>query len=353
MKKIFSASLLRCMLLLLWSAPLFSFAKESVADSLTEAEAITQVIDSLNKFDKTIPYKEGKVDIGDMLTLNVPKGYKFVPEKEAKAIVTDLWGNPADSSIIGMIVPAAYKVTDFDSWTFIVSYEETGYVKDEDAEDIDYDEMLKSIQASEPESNKQRVAQGYPNMYMRGWAAKPFYDKERKILHWAKKLQFGDESIAPDELTLNYDVRVLGRKGVLSMNAVGTMSQLNTINQHIPDVLSIATFKDGYAYSDFNPSVDKVAAYTVGGLIAGKLLAKAGIFVLLLKNIKLVIFAIIATLGAFRGKIARLFSRKRKTEEPKSTPEMQDPSAEALATTPVNDLNPNSPEQRDNPEEKI
>ena len=45
-----------------------------------------------------------------------------------------------------------------------------------------------------------------------------------------------------DDTTLNYDVRLLGRKGVLSMNAVGTISNLSDIQAHIPDILKIASF---------------------------------------------------------------------------------------------------------------
>lgn len=308
--------------LALFSAAIPSFARKAKktaappADSvLTGEQALQAVRDSLDRFDKAIPYRQGQVDIKDIVTLNVPPGYKFIPEAQAKTIVTDFWQNPADNTIVGMLVPDRFKLADMNGWAFVVSYDEVGYVKDEDAKDIDYDEMLKAIQADEKTVNQERVAQGYPAIHVLDWATKPYYDNERKILHWAKKIQFGDDTAAAGDLTLNYDVRVLGRKGVLSMNAVGTMGQLPEINGHIGDVLAVATFKSGYAYKDFNPGADKVAAYTVGGLIAGKLLAKTGLFVLLLKNIKLVLFAIIGFFGAFRKKIAGLFRRRRPEDD--------------------------------------
>ncbi|MGH9940273.1 MAG: DUF2167 domain-containing protein, partial [Blastocatellia bacterium] len=41
-------------------------------------------------------------------------------------------------------------------------------------------------------------------------------------------------------------------------------------------------FNEGHRYGDYVAGVDKVAAYGIGGLIAGKLAAKAGLFKLLL-----------------------------------------------------------------------
>ena len=133
------------------------------------------------------------------------------------------------------------------------------------------------------------------------------------MLHWAKQLEFSKDG--SKEESLNYDVRILGRKGILSFNAVGTMVQLSDINAHIPEVIKIAKFVDGNRYADFNPSVDKVAAYTIGGLVAGSILTKTGFFVLLLKYIKLILLAIFGGFAAFRKKIAGWFTKKKRSDD--------------------------------------
>lgn len=285
------------------------FAKAKVDSEALQQAQLKQYIDS---FDASLNFQHGKIPIKDVATLNIPSGYKFIPADKAEMIVTELWGNPKSDNVLGMIVSENYTIIDTNSWAFVVTYDESGYVKDEDADKIDYDDMLKKIQEEEKENNAARVKEGYPPIHLLDWAAKPFYDKDHKVLHWAKKLQFGDD--ANSSLTLNYDVRILGRKGVLSLNAVGRMDQLADINKHIPDVLTITTFNDGNKYSDFNPSIDKVAAYTIGGLIAGKLLAKTGILLLLLKNIKLIMLAVFGGFAAFRKKLSGLFNRKKETE---------------------------------------
>jgi uncharacterized membrane-anchored protein len=109
---------------------------------------------------------------------------------------------------------------------------------------------------------------------------------------------------------LNYDIRALGRRRVLSLNAVATMGQLQKIEKDMQQVLSFLDFNDGHRYTDYVAGVDKVAAYGIGALIAGKLAAKAGFFVLLAKSWKLLIIGALA-LGAL---LKKLLSGRRKDE---------------------------------------
>ena len=82
------------------------------------------------------------------------------------------------------------------------------------------------------------------------------------------------------------------------------------MKENIEPVLTAFAYSEGNQYDDFNPEIDEVAAWTIGGLVAGKVLAKAGILALLLKNIKLIGLDIVALGGA----IWKWF--KRKTEPP-------------------------------------
>ncbi|WAC11506.1 DUF2167 domain-containing protein [Dyadobacter pollutisoli] len=295
-----------------------SFAQNADTSSVEQAAAIQKILDR----DKAIKYQTGNVHINSDVKLTVPAGYKFMSKADAEYVVFDFWGNPRSEGLLGMIVKQDYSIVDESAWAFVVTYENSGFVKDEDAEDIDYDEMMEELQGEEEETNAARVKEGYSAVHITGWAAKPFYDKKNNILHWAKSIKFGEDA----DTTLNYDVRILGRKGVLSLNAVGSLSQIGDIKKHVPDIIHIAQFKEGSRYTDFDPEIDKVAAYTIGGLVAGKLLAKVGLFALLLKNIKLVIFALIAIFGALKNRILGLFSKKAPALVAKTT---SDPEPEA------------------------
>ena len=84
------------------------------------------------------------------------------------------------------------------------------------------------------------------------------------------------------------------------MNAISEMDQLALVENNVEDVLSSVEFNAGYRYADFNPDLDDVAAYGIGGLIAGKVLAKAGFFALLLKFWKVIAVGAVAVFGFFR-----------------------------------------------------
>ena len=114
--------------------------------------------------------------------------------------------------------------------------------------------------------------------------------------------------------SLNYDVRVLGREGVLSMNAVAGMPQLASIERDMKGLLRVATFNEGHRYEDYNKSTDRMAAYGLGALVAGGLAAKAGLFAklgALLLSLKKFIILGLAALG---GAIAKLFRRGKAAE---------------------------------------
>jgi uncharacterized membrane-anchored protein len=252
-------------------------------------DEIKRVLDSISASYK---YQTGQITIGDgMATLNIPAGFRYLDAQQSKQVLEDIWGNPPGQTTMGMIFPENLGPLDSAVWAFDLSFEEMGYVKDADADDINYDDLLNDMKKENAEENKQRTEMGYESVEFVGWASTPFYDKEKKVLHWAKELKFGDA----EANTLNYDVRVLGRKGVLSMNAIGMMDQLSQVNQNIPAILSSVAFAEGNRYADFSESSgDKIAAWTIGGLVAGKVLAKAGFFAIIAKFGKVIILALIA-----------------------------------------------------------
>jgi uncharacterized membrane-anchored protein len=145
-------------------------------------------------------------------------------------------------------------------------------------------------------------------MELIGWAKKPFYDKETHKLHWAKEIKFEKSEVN----TLNYNIRMLGRKGVLVMNIVSEMSSLPIVESNINMILGSTNFTEGNTYNDFNSNTDKIAEYGIGGLIAGGVLLKTGILaklgLVLLKMRKLIALSIAGAYAALRKK---LFGKKK------------------------------------------
>jgi uncharacterized membrane-anchored protein len=261
----------------------------------------------VDSIDKTLKYETGLIKISNgIVQLNIPQGFKFLDAEQSQHLLTDLWNNPPDKSVLGMIWPENGGPYADSSYAFVITYEADGYVKDEEAGEIDYDEMLKNMRANEAERNKIRRKDGYGTIHFIGWASKPYYDKEKKVLHWAMEVEFDGS----DNHSLNYDVRILGRKGVLSLNAIVGIGEFQLVKNDIDKVLAIAGFTEGNQYKDFDSNVDEVAAYTIGGLVAGKVLAKPGFFAIIMKYGKFIIIGIVAI-----GVAALKFFKRKKPQE--------------------------------------
>lgn len=247
----------------------------------------------------------GEIVLGDGLaTLNVPENFYFLDADDSETVLVELWGNFPDQGVLGMLFPSTYSPLDSDAWAVTIDYTEDGFVSDEDAGDIDYDDLLRDMQKDTRDWNEDRVDAGYEAVELLGWAEPPRYDAASKKLYWAKELRFGDMQ----DTTLNYEIRALGRRGILSMTFIAATEQLDEINDNRDRVLAMAEFTEGNRYSDFDPSMDKVAAYGLGALVAGKIAAKTGLIAgLLIFAKKFGIFFILG-IAAFFRKIKGAFS---------------------------------------------
>ena len=258
-----------------------------------------------DEFLASLSFQKGAITLpGGVASLDLPEGFYYLSPEDTESVLVTAWGNPPGNDTLGMLVQKPDDILADESWAVIIAYEEDGYVSDENADSIDYGAMLEDMQAISRERNAARVEAGYEEVNLVGWAATPRYDKVANKLYWAKELRFGSIPVN----TLNYNVRILGRKGVLVLNLVAAMPQLQEIETAIPTVLAMTNFNPGHRYGDFDPSVDEVAAYGIGALVAGKLAAKAGLFakfgVLLLALKKLWIFLALGA-GAILTRIYR------------------------------------------------
>lgn len=254
----------------------------------------------------TFDYQQWEVTLSNNIILDIPESYKFVWAKDATTILVDLWGNrPEDvDGVLGLLFPAnetPYTDTD-ESYVFVVSYADDGYVSDEDADNINYDELMSDLQESNDDYS-QTV----------GWADTPSYDKEKKVMYRWLNIHFSDF----DTDSINYDVRVLGRRGILRFTAISWTGALATIISHREDVLNIGRFATGSTYADFDPTIDKLAEYTLAGLVAGgigaQVLSKLWFFAFIAKFWKVIFLAIAWFFTAFGQRIKNLFTKK--TEE--------------------------------------
>ncbi|RZT06276.1 Uncharacterized membrane-anchored protein [Duganella sp. CF402] len=263
---------------------------------------------SAQQFLSSLTFREGKVQLpGDIATLDLPPTFRYLDPADAGKLLSEGWGNPPGAKTLGMIVPADVNLLSAAGWGVVVTYDKDGHVKDDDADTINYADLLKDIQEGMIENNKARKEQGYAPMTLVGWAEQPSYDKSQHKLYWAKELHTEGDN----ENGLNYNIRVLGREGVLVLNAVSGMNQIAQVKTEMKKVTAFTDFTPGNRYSDFNAGTDKVAEYGIAALVAGGVAAKLGffgkIFALLLAFKKIILIGV-AAIGSW---VYKLLGRKR------------------------------------------
>lgn len=253
---------------------------------------------------------------GTEATLRLGEAYYFLPAEEARKVLVDVWGNPPEAAIgvLGLIFPTGKTFLD-DSWGAVVTVEASGYVSDEDAGSADYDALLTNMQSGESERNAERTGMGYPAQHLVGWAERPTYDAANHSMVWARNIRF----VGQADNVLNYDVRLLGRRGVLSLNMVTSMSKLEETRTAARRLSRAATFDGGARYADYRPGTDSKADYGVAGLVAvgvGAAAAKKlGLLAIVLGIGKKFFFLILLALAGLGARVKSFFSRKKVGDE--------------------------------------
>lgn len=263
--------------------------------------------------------RQGVVDLpAAKARLNLGVAYDFLDAAEAKRVLVEGWGNPpgAAEGVLGMIFPHEKTFLDEGSWGAVITYEETFYVSDKEVAKSDYDKLLAEMRGGEEEVNTERKKSGFAPVHLVGWAEPPSYDKEHHNLIWARDIRFGDGDGVE---TLNYDVRHLGRSGVLSLNIVAEMAQLSSIREAAHGLAATAEFNPGSRYADHEAG-DRTAGYGLVGLVAagaGLLAAKKlGLLAVILLFAKKGIVVIVAAGAAIANWGRKLLGRKAPAPAP-------------------------------------
>jgi len=268
----------------------------------------------------------GKVDLpGGIAVLNLAEGNTFLNATQTQFLLEKVWKNPDGTGFLGAVVPPGFdEKGENQTWAALISYEDSGHVKDDDAASMNYDDLLKQMREGVAERNKDRKEKGFDEITLVGWATPPHYDSGAKTVYWARELSFSGSTTH----TLNYEIRLLGRQGVLDINVVAGLPDLKAVESATPGLLKQVGFQGGQRYADYQDGNDHLAEYGVAGLILGGIALKAGllkvILVALAASWKFILIGL-AAVGAF---VARFLKNRKKATPPPTTPPAEDPPSQ-------------------------
>jgi uncharacterized membrane-anchored protein len=268
---------LSILFVLLFQLSFFVKAQTATATADTplmdSAQMVQFLMDHLGKKEDTLKYQTGMIQLGEIATLTVPKGFKYLDPKQSLYVLTDLWGNPTEPNL-GMLFPENMHPLDDNCWAIEINFQDQGHIADDEANDLDAEELLNDLKGQQEQANAARKKENLPLLHVAGWAEKPHYDLASKCLYWGLDLTV--DSV--QEHTLNYNLRFLGRTGMLTMNVIGTMQQLPEIQKNTAAIVGSINFKDGKLYTNFDASKDKKADYGLRMLVSGSKTERTNFF---------------------------------------------------------------------------
>jgi uncharacterized membrane-anchored protein len=231
--------------------------------------------------------------------LQLPKGYVFLNAEEARRVMRES-GDPDSKGLLGLVAERE-GTTD---WMALLSYDDCGYVKDDEADQMNADDLLEVIKKSTEASNEERVRMGGKRLEAVGWQKPPSYNRTTHTLSWSI---IGREEGDPAEV-VNHVAILLGRYGTMTCTVVGDLKDAAVIQPKLEKITASLMFTQGRDYTAFR-SGDRISEMTMTGLVTGGaaaaaygaakggLLAKLGALLLALKKGIVVILIAVAAIA--------------------------------------------------------
>lgn len=259
------------------------------------------LIDKIEKLGWT---REGIGRLGGKAEVAIPKNYRFTSSSGTQQLLK-MFDNVPSHNELGMLTTEG-----LGPWT-IFEFDDVGYVKDDDKDQLDADKLLGTLREAQDAGNEQRRKMGLHELELLGWEVPPRYNAQTHNLEWATRVR----PKGGGGISINYNTRLLGRKGVME---VALICEPDEMQQLMPDYRGImAGFKylGGESYAEYRAG-DKVAQYGLAALVAGGAAvaaSKMGLFaklgVLFAKLGKGAIVIVIAIGAALKKVFVRLFGK--------------------------------------------
>lgn len=241
----------------------------------------------------------GAGKLGDRASIAVPEGLRFL-EGEAAVSLIEAMGNLTSKTELGLIGTPGLE------WFVVFYFDDVGYVKDDEKDELDADKMAADMRDGLESSNEVRRDRGLDELHFDGWAIPPRFNDASKQLEWAHRLRDSDG------VSVNYNTRVLGRRGVMRQILVTDPEMLEATLPQYQALMSGFSFVEGEDYAAYREG-DKIAEYGLIALVAGggaAVAAKTGLlaafFAFFKKGAKLIVVGVVAALAFLK----KLFTGK-------------------------------------------
>jgi len=252
-----------------------------------------------------------RVSVEGFAEIDLPNGYYYTGKK-GTAKLMELMGNLVSGKEAGFLAPGnIFQKSAEEPWFVVFEFSDVGYVSDAEKDKIDdafRAKLLEQMKEGVKAGNEERKKRGFDTMEVAGWAVPPHYDDKTHNLEWGLKLK---TSTGHD--VVNYEVRLLGRKGYMQSTLVLSAGQLEAKLPDFRSVLGSFDFKSGQRYAEYKQG-DRLAKIGLLGLLGAGGLAVAAKTGLLKYVWKFLVIIVVAFAAFFKRIWDRLFGKKESVD---------------------------------------
>ncbi len=247
-------------------------------------------------FDTTIG--PATAPIGGMAEIDIGENVVHLGAADTKRLLVSM-DNLTNGRELATLIP------DHRDWMLFFEFEDVGYIEDD--ETLDADDLLASLRDNMDAGNEERRRLDLDEMELVGWESEPAYNPTTNNLEWGLRLaSLGSPFI-------NHDIRLLGRRGVMSVTLACDPAVYDAAVAEVQQVLEGFRFTDGHRYNQY-VSGDKVAEYGLAALVTGGAAAAALKMGFFKKFGKLIAVAAVAIAGFFKTIWGKITGRTDDTE---------------------------------------
>jgi uncharacterized membrane-anchored protein len=244
--------------------------------------------------------------IGDMAEIKIPEGYKFYSKDDMKE-----WMEENHNLYSGNELGLLSNPDPQSGFDVVFIFNDVGLIKDADKEKLDADALWKQMKDGEESENEARKKKNWAEMHMTKWAETPQYNSQTQRLEWAIEFETQNHQF------INYNTRILGRHGVMTLIMVPNGSNWQNVVGSLNASLNGFDFTSGNKYAEWTTG-DKVAEFGLAALVvggAGAFAAKSGLLgkllALLAAGGKAIWVAIVAAFAAISNFFKKIFGGNR------------------------------------------
>jgi uncharacterized membrane-anchored protein len=199
--------------------------------------------------------REGVGDLKGRATVVIPQGFRFTSGLGTGKIL-EMSGNIPSGEELGMLTTEG-----LGPWV-IFEFDEVGYVPDDEKDELDADALLKSLKEGNAAGNARRRELGLRELELVGWAVPPTYNAATNNLEWATLVR------SENGESINFNTRLLGRKGVMEVALVCGPDELKDFLPSYQNIIAGYDYVEGERYAEYQQG-DRMAQFGLAALVAG------------------------------------------------------------------------------------